>query len=177
MRSFLSLRPGILTLACTLLFATALGGCSSVFGIRPPIPTILQGNIYEQEDLEKLQTGMTESQVLYILGTPLLRPLHQPNEWYYYRSAVRKNLTLLRRLLVLRFDTSSKLLDWEIRHTADVPDDFTAAARTLHISQPADDEDDEADADDADDADDDNDEDNDDDDEDNDADDDEDNDN
>lgn len=115
----------------SVLFATMLAGCSSIFGIRPPVPTILQGNIYDSESLEQLESGMTENQVLYILGTPLLRPLHRPNEWYYYRSAVRENQTLLRRLLVLRFE-DSKLQEWDIRHQAEVPDDFTKAASQLH---------------------------------------------
>lgn len=109
-----------------LLSTVAALGCSSVLGIKPPVPTILQGNIYAPEDLEKLEKGMSKNQVLYILGTPVLRPLYQPDEWYYYRSAVREGETILRRLLVLNFENQA-LADWEIRLTADVPDDFISA--------------------------------------------------
>ena len=98
--------------ALALAFGLTLGGCQSVFGIRPPVPTILQGNIFKNADLDQLEEGMTESQVLYLLGTPLLRPSHASNEWHYYSSAVRDRVTNFRRLLVLEFE-DSKLVSWE----------------------------------------------------------------
>lgn len=109
------MRPTLLLLPAVAFLS--LAGCSSVLGIRPPIPTILQGNIYDKEDVEKLKEGMSKKQVLYLLGTPLMRPVYAPDEWHYYRSAVRDGKTILRRLLVLNFE-DEKLIIWEERMTA-----------------------------------------------------------
>ncbi|MGI9344882.1 MAG: outer membrane protein assembly factor BamE [Gammaproteobacteria bacterium] len=95
-----------------LLICLATVGCQSVLGIRPPIPTILQGNVYRTSDIEKLSVGLTTNQVLYVLGSPLLQPFDQPDTWFYYRAAVRQNKTQLRQLLVLRFK-EDRLASWE----------------------------------------------------------------
>ena len=47
---------------------------------------INQGNLVEEEMLEKLEVGLTESQVKYILGTPLISDTFNPNRWDYYTS-------------------------------------------------------------------------------------------
>lgn len=46
---------------------------------------IQQGNIVEQEDLNRVQPGMTREQVRYLLGSPLIDdPFHQDRWDYYY---------------------------------------------------------------------------------------------
>lgn len=57
-------------------------GCSSF----PYKIDIQQGNIIEQDQLNRVQPGMTKNQVQYLLGTPLVDdPFHQ-NRWDYYYS-------------------------------------------------------------------------------------------
>lgn len=47
-------------------------------------PTILQGNIVTQEQVNKLKPGMSRRQVSFILGTPTLRDTFHANRWDYH---------------------------------------------------------------------------------------------
>lgn len=80
----------------TLPIAAALfaGGCST-FGDKDSAaideggwslvhrPTIQQGNVITQAMLDELQTGMSQEQVRYLLGTPALVDVFHPNRWDY----------------------------------------------------------------------------------------------
>ena len=68
-------------LAASLLVGTlALPGCSlfSVYKIDLP-----QGTPITQSQASRLQVGMTQSQVLYLLGSPAIRDTLAPNRWDY----------------------------------------------------------------------------------------------
>lgn len=68
-------------LATSLLVGTlALPGCSlfSVYKIDLP-----QGTPITQSQASRLQVGMTQSQVLYLLGSPAIRDTLAPNRWDY----------------------------------------------------------------------------------------------
>ena len=47
---------------------------------------IKQGNIVTQEMLEELQPGMTPQQVQFVLGTPVIRDVMNPDRWDYLYS-------------------------------------------------------------------------------------------
>lgn len=72
------LRKGLLAL--TLGASVALSGCSlfSVYTIDLP-----QGTPITQMQAQKLQVGMNQNQVLYILGSPAIRDTLAPNRWDY----------------------------------------------------------------------------------------------
>jgi outer membrane protein assembly factor BamE len=55
-----------------------LAGSSLIYS-----PTIIQGNIVTQEQLDKLQPGMSKQQVRFILGTPTLQDTFHANRWDY----------------------------------------------------------------------------------------------
>lgn len=67
-------------------FVLALGACSSL-----PVPQfpgvykidIAQGNIITQEMIDQLEPGMTRRQVIYVMGTPLVRDPYNQNRWDY----------------------------------------------------------------------------------------------
>jgi outer membrane protein assembly factor BamE len=64
-----------------LCAALSLSACS----LFPPpykVP-VTQGNLVTKEQLSQLQIGMSESQVTYLLGNPMLRDTFKPNEWHY----------------------------------------------------------------------------------------------
>ncbi len=66
-----------------LILCTALS--LSACGILPDaykVP-VSQGNLITQEQLSQLEVGMSESQVTYLLGTPMLRDTFKPNAWHY----------------------------------------------------------------------------------------------
>ena len=47
---------------------------------------VLQGNIFEDEDLEKLEEGLTKEQVQYIFGTALIQDPFRDSRWDYFNS-------------------------------------------------------------------------------------------
>lgn len=66
-----------------LLFTTliSLSACSLL--PSPYKPPVMQGNVIKTEQVQQLQLGMTESQVTYVLGTPMVQNTVQPNQWHY----------------------------------------------------------------------------------------------
>ncbi|MBL8497908.1 outer membrane protein assembly factor BamE [Nitrosomonas sp. JL21] len=80
-----------------LLFLT---GCSYL----PPILykiDVQQGNVITEEMLDKLKPGMTKSQVLFVLGSPLIVDTFRDNRWdYVYIFREKGNLVEQKRLTV-----------------------------------------------------------------------------
>jgi outer membrane protein assembly factor BamE len=75
------------SLALALTLTLLLGGCSTDAKI-PGVYRIdvQQGNVVTQEDINKLQPGMTKRQVRFLLGTPLIVDVFHQNRWDYYYS-------------------------------------------------------------------------------------------
>lgn len=68
----------IATLGSNLILA----GCESLLP-EPHKLDIQQGNRIKEEDLAKIQLGMTRDQVRYVLGTPMLQDGFHNNRWDY----------------------------------------------------------------------------------------------
>ena len=92
-----------------ILVLSLLAGCSmpELFQV-----VINQGNLVEEEMLEKLEVGLTESQVKYILGTPLISDTFNPNRWDYYPSVSKGDVVYTERKISLYFE-DGKLVRWE----------------------------------------------------------------
>ena len=59
-----------------------INSCSALSPYKVPI---LQGNIFEEEDIEKLSEGLSRDQVKFIFGTALIQdPFHSNICEYYY---------------------------------------------------------------------------------------------
>lgn len=69
-----------LMIAISLGATVALSGCSlfSVYKIDLP-----QGTPLNQTQAQALKVGMSQNQVLYILGSPAIRDTLEPNRWDY----------------------------------------------------------------------------------------------
>lgn len=59
-----------------------LTGCSLLPHVLYKID-VQQGNVVTEEMLEKLKPGMTKSQVLFVLGSPLIMDAFRDNRWDY----------------------------------------------------------------------------------------------
>ena len=83
------------TLLIVLLFLT---GCS-IYKID-----IQQGNLVSPEMVEKLKPGMTERQVKFVMGNPLLIDPFHPNRWDYlfYKDVNRERVA--EQHIVLHFE-------------------------------------------------------------------------
>ena len=92
-------------LRSVLLIGILLTGCREV----PMLPSITpyridvqQGNVVTQEMVDKLKPGMTQSQVRFILGTPLVVDTFHKDRWdYVYRYEKAGRLQENRRIVVV----------------------------------------------------------------------------
>jgi outer membrane protein assembly factor BamE len=77
-----SINQKLLLLLCTL--SITLSGCGFIPGVYKI--DVQQGNVVTQEMVDQLRPGMTQRQVRFILGTPLLQDTFHPERWDYLYS-------------------------------------------------------------------------------------------
>ena len=81
--------------------------------VEPYRPDVHQGNLVTNEQVEQLHVGMTQMQVQFLLGVPLLRDMFHQNRWdYVYYVNPRGGESQKRRLTVF-FDESGRLAKYE----------------------------------------------------------------
>lgn len=97
--------------SAALLAIFLLGACSSV----PRIVTeyridVQQGNVLTQEMVSQLRPGLTQDQVRFILGTPMLVDMFHADRWdYVYRLQKGRTNEVETRRFTVFFDASGKL--------------------------------------------------------------------
>ncbi len=101
------------------LLLILLAGCSSwsnpIDQIKPHKIDIAQGNALTQDMLDKLKPGMTQSQVRFILGTPLIVDPFRNNRWdYVYRLEKEGKLAENRRVTVVFENDKLKALQGDV---------------------------------------------------------------
>ncbi|WP_133013410.1 outer membrane protein assembly factor BamE [Marinomonas flavescens] len=68
----------------SILVICALFSLSACSLFPPPYKApVTQGNLITKDQLSQLKVGMTQSQVIYLLGTPMVRDSFKPSEWHY----------------------------------------------------------------------------------------------
>lgn len=70
----------IMTAFILIISYIALSGCALIPVYRPDIQ---QGNVYTPEMIAQIRPGMTETQVRYIMGTPVLVNTFNTYRWDY----------------------------------------------------------------------------------------------
>jgi outer membrane protein assembly factor BamE len=73
---------------------------------------VSQGNLVDQEMIDKLEVGMTESQVKFVMGTPLISDTFFPNRWDYFTTVTQGENVYTEQKIVLFFE-ENKLVKWE----------------------------------------------------------------
>ena len=73
---------------------------------------ISQGNLVDQKMIDKLEVGMTESQVKFVMGTPLISDTFYPNRWDYFTSVTQGSKTYTEQKITLYFE-DYKLARWD----------------------------------------------------------------
>ena len=85
----------------SVLFCLALasaGGC--VYQ-----PSLAQGNLLKQDDLDQLEVGMTRTQVRFLLGTPMIDdPFHHDRWDYVYYIRIGRNPATFKRWVSIQFE-------------------------------------------------------------------------
>ncbi|EFH8991123.1 outer membrane protein assembly factor BamE [Escherichia coli] len=94
--------------AAVLLMLTA--GCSTLERVVYR-PDINQGNYLTANDVSKIRVGMTQQQVAYALGTPLMSDPFGTNTWFYVfrQQPGHEGVTQQTLTLTLTFNSSGVL--------------------------------------------------------------------
>jgi len=89
------LPPSLLRLCCAVALAVASTGCIYRMDIQ-------QGNFLKEEDVAKVQPGMTRSQVRFLLGTPMIADSFHNDRWDYvhYTETGRQRKKAQRHVIV-----------------------------------------------------------------------------
>ena len=101
----------------SVLFLIFFVSCSSLTPYKVPV---LQGNIFEEEDIEKLTEGLTKDQVQFIFGTALVKDPFHPNRWDYYYSIKVGTELLSESKLSISFNDDQLVDSWVIEKIEDV---------------------------------------------------------
>jgi outer membrane protein assembly factor BamE len=94
-------------LVILLFIPFLLAGCrlyNPIEKLRPHKIDIQQGNAITQEMVDKLKPGMTQSQVRFILGTPLVQDPFHPNRWDYFYRYVKGGVVTEERRITAVFE-------------------------------------------------------------------------
>ncbi len=62
--------------------------------------------------IDKLEVGMTESPVIFVMGSPLISDTFHPNRWDYFTSVTQCSETFTEQKITLYFE-ENKLARWE----------------------------------------------------------------
>jgi len=93
------------------IFILLVSSCSSLSPYKVPV---LQGNIFEEEDLEKLEEGLTKEQVQYIFGTALIQDPFRDSRWDYFNSVTIGENVVTESKLTIFFNENGMVESWII---------------------------------------------------------------
>ena len=86
-----------------------ISSCASLTPYKVPI---LQGNIFDEDDMSKLSEGLTKEQVQFIFGTALIKDPFHSNRWdYYYSIQIGDNLIENKKLTIF-FNENNQVESW-----------------------------------------------------------------
>lgn len=103
---------------CKMLTAAAVvlvmltAGCST-FEKVVYRPDINQGNYLTPTDVAKIHKGMTQQQVAYTLGTPMMQDPFGTQTWFYVFRQQPGHEKITQQTLTLTFDSAGVLTDMQ----------------------------------------------------------------
>jgi outer membrane protein assembly factor BamE len=106
-------------LASTFFILTLIIAISSCSSLSPYKVPVLQGNIFEDEDLEKLSEGLTKNQVQFIFGTALIQDPFRDSRWDYFNSVTVGNEIITENKLTIFFDEDGLVQSWVIEKSTE----------------------------------------------------------
>ncbi|MBL6693754.1 MAG: outer membrane protein assembly factor BamE [Proteobacteria bacterium] len=89
-----------------LIITLILTSCASADLYRV---TVTQGTVFNQEDIDKLQIGMSKDQVIFILGNPTFENFFEPDVWNYFYQVAKGDEILEENKIKVQFDANGLL--------------------------------------------------------------------
>lgn len=90
-----------LLISLSLIASLYLAGCTRLFTVHTI--DIQQGNALEREDIEKIRSGMPRSEVVSILGKPVLENTFTSERWDYIYYLKKPDVAAEKRKLIVYF--------------------------------------------------------------------------
>ena len=87
----------VLILIISLFFSQFLASCAAYK------PDVQQGNTFDRKQVSQLKIGMTRQQVVFIMGTSLLKDTFHKNRWDYVYTFAKAQGKAERQLVTLYF--------------------------------------------------------------------------
>ena len=106
-------------LASTLFLLIVIITISSCSSLSPYKVPVLQGNIFEDEDLEKISEGLTKEQVQFIFGTALIQDPFRTSRWDYFNSVTVGNEVVAENKLTIYFNEDDLVESWVIEKSSE----------------------------------------------------------
>jgi outer membrane protein assembly factor BamE len=106
-------------LASTLFILIVIITISSCSSLSPYKVPVLQGNIFEDENLEKLSEGLTKEQVQFIFGTALIQDPFRTSRWDYFNSVTVGNEVVAENKLTIYFNEDDLVESWVIEKSSE----------------------------------------------------------
>ncbi len=94
------------SLLSTLLIITILlSAC-----LRPYTPAVQQGNVITPEMVSQVKVGMTQDEVQYLLGAPVLQPTFDNSRWdYIYTYKAKSSPVVEEKSVSVYFNSEGKV--------------------------------------------------------------------
>ncbi|MGP1931194.1 MAG: outer membrane protein assembly factor BamE [Arsenophonus sp. ET-DL12-MAG3] len=74
-------------------------------------PNINQGNYLSTTDIKKIKKGMTQNEIIYILGTPMIKEPFGQKVWHYVFRQQFSYKKIKQKTLTLFFDSNNVCID------------------------------------------------------------------
>lgn len=139
-RSLVAASLVLLTSACSSVggWMPSLSSPETLFGaIKPYRIEVVQGNVVTQETMAQIQPGLGRSQILQILGAPLLMDIFHKDRWDYVFTIAKQGVTPQKRRISLFF--KGDILDHVEADALPTEQEFVASVERAptDIKQPA----------------------------------------
>jgi outer membrane protein assembly factor BamE len=105
------MKPHNKNILTVIIASSFLFSCSTFSFYNVPV---VQGNIFTEEDTDKLSKGLNKDQVRFILGTALVQDPFHKNRWDYVNKITVGDLEVSNKKLILYFNSDELLDSWII---------------------------------------------------------------
>jgi len=88
----------------SLAITFSLSGCSYLYNTFVYQIDVVQGNYVDDKKLAQVELGMTQQQIVFVLGSPMLIDQFNTSKWYYIRYIKPGGEPIQQSQILLTFD-------------------------------------------------------------------------
>jgi len=87
-----------------LLLANSLSGCAYLYDKFVYQIDVTQGNYIENDKIAQVEIGMTQDQIIFLLGSPMMVDQFDSSKWYYIRFIKPGGEPIQQKKIVFQFE-------------------------------------------------------------------------